>query len=90
MLYAWKASGDRDMSDSRSCKPGNSSSHVALTGDGEEITLASSDIPGADLVEPFEKHNSQALRWWLLCRGMKVPQSVKKADLVAKYVYFFC
>ena len=57
------------MSDSRSCKPGNSSSHVDLVGDGEDITLTSSDIHGADLEEPFEKHNLQALRWWLLCRG---------------------
>ena len=32
------------MSDSRSCKPGNSSSHVDLVGDGEDITLTSSDI----------------------------------------------
>ncbi len=37
---------------------------IDLVGDGEEI------IHGADLEEPFEKHNLQALRWWLLCRGM--------------------
>ena len=63
-------------------KAGNSSSHQ----DGEEITLIESDIPGADLAEPFEKYNIQDLRWWLLCRGVKVHMSIKKAALIVKYV----
>ncbi len=36
----------------------------------EGIPLDASDIPGAELSQPFEKHPLAALRWWLLCRGI--------------------
>ncbi len=48
----------------------------------EEITLTAVDIPGAELSELLDKHPVAALRWWLLCRGIKVPTSTKKKDLV--------
>ena len=35
------------------------------------VTLTAADIPGADLSEPLESHAVPALRWWLLCRGLK-------------------
>ena len=44
------------------------------------------DIPGAKLSEPWEKHTNQALRWWLLCRGIQVPVSLTKAKLIARYL----
>ncbi len=47
----------RNISDSRSYTPGpihRTRLHIDLAGDGEEITLILTD-----LVEPFEKHNSQ-------------------------------
>ena len=38
-----------------------------------EVTMEPTDIPGADLKEPFKTHAMPALRWWLLCRGIRVP-----------------
>ena len=35
------------------------------------VTLTDSDIPGSHLDEPYDKHTVAALRWWLLCRGVK-------------------
>ena len=46
------------------------------------VTLSPADIPGADLCEPFNRHTMPELRWWLLCRGIKVPASLKKQQLV--------
>ena len=36
------------------------------------VKLNDTDIPGAHLDEPFEAHNVAVLRWWLLCRGIKL------------------
>ena len=49
-----------------------------------EVVLLPADIPGAELSEPLEKHPVAALRWWLLCRGIKVSTSVRKKDLVER------
>ena len=46
------------------------------------VTLSACDIPGAELTEPLDKHPVVALRWWLLCGGIKVPTSVRKNDLI--------
>jgi photosystem II stability/assembly factor-like uncharacterized protein len=40
--------------------------------------LSENDIPGASLTEPLEAHNVAALKWWLLCRGIKVKSSSRK------------
>ena len=48
----------------------------------EEVTLTAADIPGAELSQPLDKHPVVALRWWLLCRGTKVPTSLKKKELI--------
>ncbi len=50
----------------------------------EGIRLHASDIPGAELSQPFEKHPLAALRWWLLCRGIKVSNSLRKKDVIDK------
>ena len=50
----------------------------------EEVTLTAADIPGAELSQPVEKHAVAALRWWLLCRGIKAPTSMKKKDLISR------
>ena len=42
------------------------------------VTLTATDIhyvPGATVSEPLESHAVPALKWWLLCRGLKVPTS---------------
>ena len=48
------------------------------------VELTEDDIPGAHLDEPYERHNVQALKWWLLCRGIKAGSSLKKADLILR------
>lgn len=61
-------------------------------GDGSErqdapgLALTEEDIPGAALSEPFDSHTVTELRWWLLCRGITVPTSWKKAQVVKRYV----
>ena len=47
-----------------------------------EISLSPEDIPGAVLAEPYTKYTAAALRWRLLCRGVKVPSLLKKQQLV--------
>ena len=34
------------------------------------VTLTESDIPGAILTEPMDRHTMPELRWWLYCRGV--------------------
>ena len=48
------------------------------------VELSDTDIPGAHLDEPFEAHNVTALRWWLLCRGIRVPTSLRKHQIIVR------
>ena len=48
------------------------------------ITLCEDDIPGAALPEPLESHNVAALKWWLLCRGIKVKSCCRKKDIIER------
>ena len=48
------------------------------------VELTEKDIPGAVLEEPLESVTIPALRWWLLCRGIQVPTSLRKAKLIEK------
>ena len=50
----------------------------------DNITLTEKDIPGAMLTEPFDKHTIPELRWWLLCRGVFVQTSLKKAEIIKR------
>ena len=47
-----------------------------------EVNLTEEDIPGAKLDEPLEKYAIPELKWWLLCRGIRVPSSMKKQLLL--------
>ena len=51
-----------------------------------EVTLTEDDIPGAKLSKPYNKHTISALRWWLLCRGIEVPTSWKKQQILDRFV----
>lgn len=51
------------------------------------VSLTAADIPGADLCEPYEKHTVAALRWWLLCRGIKAPKAWKKSQYIERFDY---
>ena len=61
---------------------------MASAGDenGAVIELIEDDIPGAKLSEPLDTHTTHALRWWLHCRGLKVPSSLKKTQLIERYL----
>jgi len=48
----------------------------------ESIVLTEKDIPG--LAKPFDKHTIPELRWWLLCRGVTVKTSLKKAEIIQR------
>ncbi len=48
------------------------------------VKLDESDIPGAVLSAPFEGHTIPELKWWLLCRGINPPGSMKKPQLIAR------
>ena len=40
--------------------------------EGIVIKITEDDIPGAALKEPLESHTVVALKWWLLCRDIKI------------------
>lgn len=48
--------------------------------------LTEDDIPGARLDEPLQSHAVHALKRWLLCHGIVVPTSWKKAKLIERLV----
>ena len=50
------------------------------------VILAESDVPGALFSEPMASHTMPELKWWLLCRGIKVPTSWKKQKLLSRLV----
>ena len=48
------------------------------------VQLTEVDVPGASLEEPMDKHSIPALKRWLLCRGIEMPSSVRKGQLLDK------
>ena len=50
----------------------------------EPVVLTAVDIPGAELSVPYEAHPVPALKWWLLCRGIKAPSSWRKQQLIER------
>ena len=55
----------------------------------ETIRLTEADIPGAKLTGPMDGHTIAELKWWLLCRGIKVPNSWNKKQLISRYCTIF-
>ena len=49
------------------------------------VTLMTADIPGALLNEPLEAHAVSALKWWLLCRGVKSMATYDRYEAVRAY-----
>lgn len=48
------------------------------------LQLSEDDVPGATLAKPIEKQSILTLKQWLLCQGVKMPNSAK--DTVNKKV----
>ena len=56
----------------RLVKIGGKTKEIIMSDQGPiSVTLTPADIPGALLNEPLEAHAVSALKWWLLCRGVK-------------------
>ena len=84
MFEAEGSSGSGGMSDQEGDVVNEAEAEAGVVDDAgaDLVSLSAGDIPGAELTEPLDKHPVAALRWWLLCRGIKIPTSVKKKDLI--------
>ena len=51
------------------------------------VELTEDDIPGAALTEPLESHTVYALKWWLLCHGIKVPAPTAHAHMRLDFIF---
>ena len=62
-------------------------SNEAITSgnDGDMIELIEDDIPGAKLTGAVDGYTMSELKWWLLCRGVKAPNSWNKKQLILRY-----
>ena len=58
-----------------------------MSAEGPVVELTPADIPGANLSTPYEQHTVAALRWWLLCRGIQAPTSLRKKQLIDRCGY---
>ena len=56
----------------------------ACSSEAVVVTLTEEDIPGARLDEPFDRYTIPELKWWLLCRGIKAPTSLKKQQIITR------
>ena len=56
----------------------------------EMIRLTEADILGAKLSSPMDSHMMAELKWCLLCRGVKVPNSWNKKQLISRYSMIYC
>ena len=59
-----------------------------LTASGPVLKLTEEDIPGAKLEEPMERYTIPELKWWLLCRGISLPTSLRKQQLLERYYIY--
>ena len=62
-------------------------SNEALTSrnEGDMVELIDDDIPGAKLTGAVDGYTMSELKWWLLCRGVKAPNSWNKKQLISRY-----
>ena len=56
-----------------------------------QVNLSPEDIDGAVISKSYDKHTTAALRWGLLCRGIKPPNILEKEESCGKVcVVSFC
>ena len=62
-------------------------SNEAITtwNEGDMVELTEHDIPGARLTGAKDGYMMSELNWWLLCRGVKAPNSWNKKQLISRY-----
>ena len=56
----------------------------------ETIRLPEADIPGAMLSSLMDSHTMTELKWWLLCRGINVPNLWNQKQLISRYSMIYC
>ena len=62
-------------------------SNEAITSwnEGDMVELTKHNIPGARLTGAKDGYTMSELKWWLLCRGVKAPNSWNKKQLISRY-----
>ena len=58
---------------------------ITSRNEGDMVELTEDDIPGAKLTGAMDGYTMSELKWWLLCRGVKAPNSWNKKQLISRY-----
>ena len=53
--------------------------------EGDMVELTENDIPGAKLTGVMDGYTMSKLKWWLLRRSVKAPNSWNKKQLISSY-----
>ena len=66
-------------------------SNEAITSwnEGDMVELTEHDIPGARLTGAKDGYTMSELKWWLLCRGVKAPNSWNKKQGILKSYFVY-
>ena len=54
----------------------------------DTVELTEDDIPGTRLTGAMDGYTMAELKWWLLCCGVKAPNSWNKKQLISRYFLF--
>ena len=55
---------------------------ITSRNEGDTVELTEDDIPGAQLTGVMDGYTMSGLKWWLLCCGVKAPDSWNKNQLI--------
>ena len=53
--------------------------------EGDMVELTEDEIPGAKLTGAMNGYTMYKLKWWVLCHGVKAPNSWNKKQLISRY-----
>ena len=75
---------------SENCMIIASNEGITSRNEPETIRLTEADIPSVKLTGLMDGHMMAELKWWLLCRSIKVPNSWNKKQLISRYYTILC
>ena len=58
---------------------------ITSRNEGDMVELTEDKIPGAKLTGAMDGYTMPELKWWLLCRGVKAPNSWNKKQLISRH-----
>ena len=58
---------------------------ITSRNEGDMIELTADDIPGTKLTGAMDGYMMSELKLWLLCHGVKAPNSWNKKQLISRY-----